>query len=217
MFPGPIPIALVDDHTLFRNALAALMEGDTRFQVVAQAAHGADYLRVVKDGLPVAVAVVDLHMPVMDGYETMAWIRANTPATRALALSLDLEPATRTKALAAGACGFLRKDCNKDQFLDALLQVALLGVYEPAPLEAPRTNTSGANRRSALLSKLTQRELEYLQLVCQNGDYTTEQLADLMQVQRRTVDGYRESVYKKCEVHSKAGLVVVAYKWGIIG
>lgn len=110
----PIPIALVDDHTLFRSVLADMIQGTERFNVVVQAADGAEYLHAVKQGAEVAVAVVDLCMPVMDGFETIAWIRANTPGTRALALTFELSAEVHERALQAGACGFLRKDSRKE-------------------------------------------------------------------------------------------------------
>lgn len=132
---APIPVAVVDDHTLVRNALAEMIHRTERFNVVLQAVNGAEYIRAVKQGAEVAVAVVDLHMPVMNGFETIAWIRANTPGTHALALSFEVADAVRERAIEAGACGFLRKDCRKEQFLGALDQAAMLGHYSPRSAE----------------------------------------------------------------------------------
>ncbi len=212
----PIPIAVVDDHTLFRNALTDMIHGTERFKVVVQAANGAEYLRAVQNGAEVAVAVVDLHMPVMDGFETIAWIRAHAPGTRALALSFELSAEARERALQAGACGFLRKDIRKSQFLEALEQVALVGHYQLPAEEEVRDKEEPANRRHEVLSKLTPRDLELIGLLCRNGDLTNEQLADKLQVHRRTIDGYLDGAYKKCDVHSKAGLVAFAYKLGLV-
>lgn len=214
MLPAPIPLALIDDHTLFRSALADMLAGDARFAVVVQAAHGAEYLRAVQGGAQVAVAVVDLHMPIMDGFDTIAWMRDHTPGTRAIALSFDLSEEVRQRALKAGACGFLRKDTTKDRFLAALVQVAVVG-HLPPDAEQHDQRAEQAHSRSELLAKLSQRELEYMRLLCANGDSTAEQLAAQMQVGVRTVDGYREGAYRKCQVHSRAGLVALAYKWGL--
>lgn len=214
MLPSPIPLALIDDHTLFRSALADMLAGDTRFHVVVQAAHGAEYLRAVQGGAQVAVAVVDLHMPIMDGFDTIAWMRDHTPGTRAIALSFDLSEEVRQRALKAGACGFLRKDTTKNNFLEALMQVAVVGQLAP-DAEQHDQRAEQAHSRSELLAKLSQRELEYMRLLCANGDSTAEQLAAQMQVGVRTVDGYREGAYRKCQVHSRAGLVAFAYKWGL--
>lgn len=214
MHTRPIPIAVVDDHTLMRNALSEMIQNTEGFNVVAEAVNGAEYIRAVKQGTEVAVAVVDLNMPVMNGFETIAWIRANTPGTRALALTFEAADDVLERAMQAGACGFLRKDSSKAQFLDAVEQVALRGHFRSRTEEQIREQSG--DRRNAALHKLTQRELEFIGLLCGNGDLTNEQLAARMQVHRRTIDGYVEATYKKCEVHSKAGLVAFAYKFGIV-
>lgn len=213
-----IPIALVDDHTLFRSMMAEMLDGIPQYQVVLEASHGVDYMRAIKNGTEISVAVVDLHMPLMDGYETIAWIRANTPGTRALALTFENSEEAQERALRAGACGFLRKDISKSVFLDALNQVAVLGHYhDPSEVvQAQALRKEHERRRTVALSSLTDRELAFIRLVCNEHELTNEQVADRMGVHRRTVDGYRETVYRKCDVKTKAGLVVFAFKWGIL-
>lgn len=214
----PIPVALVDDHNLFRTVLAEMLDGTTNFNVVLQASHGGEYLRAVKSGIEVAVAVVDLNMPVMDGFETMAWIRTNTPGTRALALTHEVAEDVMARAMRAGACGFLRKDTSKLQFLDALQQVAVLGRYHAPAVDhdLKLAQADHERKKSEALERLTDRELEFIRLVCQEEEHTNETIARIMDVHRRTLDGYRETVYAKCGVKTKAGLVVFAYKWGIM-
>ncbi|MBK6343777.1 MAG: response regulator transcription factor [Flavobacteriales bacterium] len=213
-----IPIALVDDHTLFRSMMAEMLEGIPQYRVVLEASHGVEYMRAIKNGTEISVAVVDLHMPLMDGYETIAWIRANTPGTRALALTFEGSEEAQERALRAGACGFLRKDISKSVFLDALNQVAVLGHYHhPSDVrQAQALRKEHEQRRSVALSSLTDRELAFIRLVCNEHELTNDQVAERMGVHRRTVDGYRETVYRKCDVKTKAGLVVFAFKWGIL-
>lgn len=213
-----VPIALIDDHDLFRNALCDMIGLLGGYKVVAQAGHGREYQETIADGRRVAVAIVDLHMPVMDGYETIAWIRANTPGTRALALTFEHTEEAAERALRAGACGFLRKDISKNTFLDALNQVAVLGHYHhPSEVrQAQALRKEHEQRRGMALSSLTERELAFIKLVCSEDEFTNDQVAERMGVHRRTVDGYRETVYGKCDVKTKAGLVVFAYKWGIL-
>lgn len=91
-----------------------------------------------------------------------------------------------------------------------------MGITLPAPQNEAAAKEEVGNRRNEVLHKLSPRESEFIGLLCRNGDLTNEQLADKMQVHRRTIDGYVESAYKKCEVHSKAGLVAFAYKLGLV-
>lgn len=213
-----VPIALVDDHALFRGILADMINALDGYEVVVEAAHGEDYIAQAA-GKCIAVAIVDLHMPVMDGYATIGWIRTNSPQTRALALTFEKTEEAMVRALRAGACGFLLKDVTKNVFKEALDRVATVGDYHDEELaqvlslgRQPQRN--GHAQRS--LDELTDREAEFLQLVCDDQEYTYDQIADLMQVHRRTVDGYRESVFTKYNIKSKVGLVLFAMKSGVV-
>ncbi|HRD54008.1 MAG TPA: response regulator transcription factor [Flavobacteriales bacterium] len=214
-----IPIALVDDHTLFRNALADLIGLIGGYDVVVQADHGQQYVQAAANGARVAVAIVDLHMPVMDGYDTIAWIREHQPHTRALALTFDNDEATLAKALRAGACGFLPKNVGRGLFSEALQQVATLGHYINEDLvERGGAVTSSAHEaaRLGVVSSLSPRETEFIRMVCHETEPTYEEVAKQMSVTLNTVHGYREKIFHKFEIKSKAGLVIFAYKWGLL-
>jgi DNA-binding NarL/FixJ family response regulator len=215
-----IPIALVDDHTLFRNALADLIGLIGGYDVVLQASNGQEYVSAVSNGALVAVAVVDLHMPVMDGFDTIRWIRENQPQTRALALTFDRDDVTMSKALRAGACGFLPKNVSRGLFSEALQQVAIIGQYINEDLvEHGQSVTPSAFEAARLrvVGSLSQRELEFIRLVCQESEPTYDEVANQMAVALNTVNGYRERIFHKFGIKSKAGLVIFAYKWGLVG
>gem|GEM_PF-160296 len=216
-----IPVALVDDHALFRGILADMINGLGGYQVVVEAGNGEEYQQAMVNGPQVAVAVVDLHMPVMDGYATIAWIRATSPNTRALALTFEKTEEAMMRALRAGACGFVLKDVHKSVFKNALDQVATVGHYYDDELFHVLTTNGqakahGDQEKTRTLEQLTDREAEFLCLVCHEAEYTYDQIADRMQVHRRTVDGYRESLFSKFNIKSKSGLVMFAMRWGVV-
>ncbi len=214
-----IPIALVDDHTLFRNALADLIALIGGYDVVVQAENGQEYVQAAANGARVAVAIVDLHMPVMDGYATIAWIREHQPQTRALALTFDKDDATLAKALCAGACGFLPKNVGRGLFSEALHQVATLGHYINEDLVEqgmPVTPSAHEAARLRVVANLSPREIEFIRAVCHESEPTYEQVAKHMGVAQNTVNGYRENIFHKFGIKSKAGLVIFAYKWGLL-
>ncbi|MEO8591179.1 MAG: response regulator transcription factor [Flavobacteriales bacterium] len=217
----PLPIALVDDHTLFRGVLADMINLIGDYEVVVEAGHGGEYIEAVKQGRHVAVAIVDLHMPVMDGYATMEWIREHSPGTRSLALTFENTEDAMVRALRSGACGFLRKDVCKNEFKMALDQVSTQGYYHNGDIAQAQSTASEPRapyhrERDHIHAALTTREAEFITLVCDVAEYTYDQVADRMGVQARTVDGYREAVFDKFNIKSKAGLVIFAYKWGIV-
>lgn len=217
--PDLLPVAVVDDHALVRNALADMIDKLGPYQVVLQAGNGRDYIDSLGTGTHVAVAVMDLQMPVMDGFATIEWIRANTPGTRTLAITFDLTEEFRLRALRAGACGFLRKDAGKAEFLHALDQVARLGRYNnavPPAAEVSDVIPEPVPYNEDVAIQLSDREVALIRLVCDEAEYTYEQVAERMGVARRTVDGYREALFNKFHIRSKAGLVLFAMRHGLI-
>ncbi len=215
-----IPIALIDDHTLFRNVMADMINNMPGYQVVVQSSHGKEYMEA-SERIPVSVAIVDLHMPIMDGYETIAWIRENQPGTRPLALTFERSEEAMVRALRAGACGFLPKDVDKQVFRNALDQVATLGHYYDEHLAhelSKQKDRAGYfdKQRVLAIGNLTEREVGFLRLVGHDEEYTYDQIAEIMNVTTNTVHGYRESIFQKTGIKSKTGLVIFTYKWGLI-
>lgn len=216
-----IPIAVVDDQTLFRQVLADMIDGLDRYEVVLQAGNGLEYIDAVKSGVHVAVAVVDLRMPVMDGYEMIAWVRANTPSTRTLAITFDLDEGPMVKAIRAGASGFMAKSVGKREFQTALDRVATIGHYVDEKQrnwlrENENTVAVYEAERDKVLEILSERELEFIRYASRADELSYEQIANRMGVALRSVHGYRQSIFTKFGLRSKAGLVIFAFKWGLI-
>lgn len=217
---SPVPVALVDDHTLLRTALADMINSFDDYRVVLEAANGEELKQAIRNGPEVAIAIVDLHMPIMDGYATIEWLRDTTPDTRAVALTFEHSEAALVRALRSGACGFLLKDVCKEFFKESLDQVASIGHCHSNDVLHRLNNhsdlrTAYERTRARKLELLSEREGEFLGLVCHEDEYTYDQIADRMGVHRRTIDGFRESVFGKFGIKSKAGLVLFAFKWGI--
>ncbi|MEZ4739093.1 MAG: response regulator transcription factor [Flavobacteriales bacterium] len=214
--PSPrISVALVDDHTLLRNMLGTMIGNMPAYQVVLDAANGVEFVQALEaSSTHISVAVVDLHMPVMDGYETIAWLRKHRPGTRALALTFERTQQAMERAMAAGACGFVLKDASYAEFKAALDQVAMLGRYDN---HSELEDVDDEKRElPAGLGTLTERELEFIHLACDPRELTMEQISELMDVHRRTVDGYRNAAFAKLEVKTRAGLMRAAIQCGLV-
>jgi DNA-binding NarL/FixJ family response regulator len=212
-----VPVALVDDHTLLRSMLAGMINDMPGYEVVLQANNGAEFIEALQGGVHVAVAVVDLHMPVMNGFETMTWMRSHRPATRILALTVERSPQARARALACGAVGYALKDMHPHEFRDALDQVALLGYYASSVLEREGgQRVAGPRLPPPGIDLLTEREQVFIELICHAEEFTYDNIAEMMDVHRRTVDGYRTSIFSKLNLHTRSGLVVFALQWGLV-
>ena len=217
----PHSVALVDDHHLMRNGLAAMVNGFGDYKVDLEAANGHEFILALSGVEQPAIAIVDLHMPVMDGFETIAWIRSNMPDIRPIALTFDADDDAMVKAVRAGARGFILKTTRPSVLRTALDSLMLTGYYHSDELHATLIEKQGIKtayerEQAKVLEHITPREMEFLKLVCAPEEYTYEQIADAMDVHRRTVDGFRQGLVDKFGIKSKTGLVLFAMKWGVV-
>lgn len=214
-------VALVDDHHLMRTGLAATVNNLGGFRVTMEAGNGAEFIQALKQGTDPAIAIVDLNMPVMDGYATIAWLREHAPDILPLVLTFDAADDAMVKAVRAGARGFVLKSARPNVLKTALDSLALTGYYyteetHEARQRNPEWKTKQERERERVLAAITPREMEFLQHVCSESEPTYEQIGDLMGVHRRTVDNYRIALFEKFNIKSKTGLVLFALRWGLL-
>jgi two-component system invasion response regulator UvrY len=219
-------VALVDDHHLMRSGLAATVNGLGGYRVALEAGNGRELIEALevqeRNGLQrPAIAIVDLNMPVMDGYATIAWLREHAPTVLPLALTFDAADDALVRSVRAGARGFLLKNTRPAVLKTALDSLMLTGYYytdqtHQALQDEPVQRDRKQREREAVLERITPREMEFLLLVCDPEEYTYEQMADRMGIHRRSVDNHRISLFEKFGIKSKTGLVLFAMRWGVV-
>ena len=211
-------IALADDHTVMRNGLATLLKG-LGYAILFEADNGKDLItKINKDNLP-DVALLDINMPVMDGYETAAWLKENFPEVKVLALSMYDDEAAIIRMLKNGAKGYVLKDSNIADVKTAIESVISKGYYQSDLVTGKlihSINHLDAPAHSSIkeLLKLNNKEIEFLKLACTEMSY--KQIADKMFLSPRTVEGYRDTLFEKLGAKSRVGLVLFAIKNGIV-
>lgn len=214
---------MVDDHHLVRNGLVATVNSLGGYKVTMEAAHGRELLEALEaaDVEVPRIAIVDLNMPVMDGYETIEWLRANRPQVLPLALTFDATDEALLKAVRLGARGFLLKNARPEVLKNALDSLISSNFYYSDRMletmkEHPELRTRQEVERERVMELVTPRELEFLQLVCSPEEMTYEEIGNIMGVHRRSVDNYRIGLFEKLGVKSKTGLVLFAMRWGLL-
>ncbi|RYG29941.1 MAG: response regulator transcription factor, partial [Chitinophagaceae bacterium] len=195
-------VALIDDHELVRNGLQSIVNGFDGYVVTLQAINGKDFIQQVKKNNKPSIALVDITMPIMNGYDTAAWIKKNLPATRILALSmLDNENAV-IKMLKNGASGYVLKDSKPAHLLQAMNAVRDSGFFMNDMVNSRvihYLNSSEENsKHKTLLANITDREAEFLELAATEMSY--KEIAENMKVSPRTVEGYRDSLFSKLDL-----------------
>ncbi len=154
----------------------------------------------------------------MDGYETATWIKEHYPEIKILALSTMDADTTIIKMIKCGAKGYVLKDADPDELKLAFNEVLSKGFFYNElvskkilhSIHLLVDNQSPVNK----LLKLTDRETEFLKLTCSEKSY--QQIAKEMFVSERTIDGYRDALFKKLQVSTRVGLVMYAIKNGIV-
>jgi two-component system, NarL family, invasion response regulator UvrY len=208
-------IVLVDDHVVVRNGLKELIEKLGPYVVSGQFDNGTALLASLPLEPSPDLLILDLNMPGMTTVAILEALRTSGQDTPVLILTLDSDEPTIIRLFRSGVRGFLKKDCNAATLGAALRSIFETGYYanEFLALSLKRdTAEPGMTEQQKVLEQLTAREKEFLKLVCHEKEYTYEQIADQMNVQHRTVDGYREAIFEKFGIKSKTGLVLFVLK-----
>lgn len=210
-------IAIADDHTLLAAALSDMIRKFEKYDVSLVAENGRDLLDqlAISTQLP-DILLLDLSMPVMDGFETAMHLRKLYPAIRILALSMDDREEHIIRIIRDGARGYLLKGCQPSEFRLALDEIMEKGYYysEFLTTQLIRNLNAPSESSSKLPFTLNSRELEFLKSACSELTYT--EIADIMCVSPRTVDGYREVIFQKMNVKTRVGMVIEGLRRGLI-
>lgn len=211
-------IALADDHALLRNGLAALIK-DLDYDVVFQADNGKQFIDKFQYHPKPQLVLMDINMPVMDGYETTLWLKQNHPDVKVLALSMFNDEKAIIRMLKNGARGYILKDSSPIELKTALQSIETKGFYHSELVSGILIQTinriddpQGSSIKDIL--GLNDKELELLKLIC--TELTYKEIAEKLQVSPRTVDGHRDALLEKLECKSRVGLVIFAIKNGIV-
>ena len=206
-------ILIADDHLIIRQGLRLILETEDDFELVGEAADGAEALQRCADLHP-DVVLMDLRMPGMDGITAIEKLRQSQPEIAVVILTTFNEDELMLRGIRAGAKGFLLKDTNRAALFDTIRAAArgetLLKPEIMARLldiaSAPATPTSAFN--------LTEREKEVLAAVAL-GERSKE-IAVKLSITERTVKAHLASIYQKMGVDSRAGAIAVAAQHGLL-
>lgn len=210
-----ICVALVDDHVLLRNGLAALVR-NIGHEVVIEAGDGHELISKLPAATMPDIVLMDINMSGMNGYETTSWLKQHLPAVKVLALSMYDDESAILRMLRCGARGYILKDSDTPELRAAIEAVISKGFYYTDMITGKLIHSikspaeEGSYKRSLLLNE---RELEFLKLAC--SEMTYKQIADRMHLSPRTIDGYRDALFEKLNIKTRVGLAIYAIKQGI--
>lgn len=206
-------IAIVDDHLLIANALSNTITKFNHFEVKYICENGLDLQEKIKGNIMPKIVLLDISMPVMDGFETAKWLKQNHPDILIMALSMQDDDQSLIKMIKNGAKGYMLKNVHPNELEIALNNLVEKGYFFPE-WAASRVFTSISENAIEPVSKIniSEREKEFLKFSTSEMNY--KQIAEKMFCSPRTVENYRDSLFEKLELKSRVGLAVYALKNG---
>lgn len=200
-------ILIVDDHILFAQSLQGLVNSFEEFKVQGVLKNGQEVIDYFNAKKPTPdIILLDIRMPVMDGVETMEWLREHHPDQKVLALTMEHEEEIIIKMIRMRCRGYLLKDIEPEEFLYALECVANSGYY----MNEETNSVLHCTPEKSKFQNLTPREITFINHAC--SELTYKEVAEKMNVSPKTIDGYRESLFSKLDLKSRVGLVLFAVK-----
>jgi two-component system nitrate/nitrite response regulator NarL len=213
---APVNVMLVDDHTLFRKGLAELLEGRDAIRVIAATGDPEEALAIAREQRP-DVAIVDLNMPPHGGLSLLRRLREQGWQGASIVLTVSDAEDDMANALASGARGYLLKDMEPDELVDAVRR-ALRGETVVAPAMTLKLVSllhpkRGAAARQDLLRELTPREREILEYLAQG--MTNKAIARALEISHETVKLHVRRVLAKLRLSSRVEAAVFAVEHGV--
>jgi DNA-binding NarL/FixJ family response regulator len=211
-----IRVLVADDHAIVRSGIRHVLEGEPGFTVVGEASNGAEALALAEQLQP-DVAVLDISMPGVSGLQTATELRRRWPDTRVLVLSMHDNSEYVLESLRAGVHGYLLKDSAAAELGAAIRAVCRGESFFSPPIArhlgpAVRGELEAGPRTA--LAQLSARERQVLVGVA--GGRTNKEIAQELGISHRTVESHRESLMRKLDVYTVAGLTKIALEEGLL-
>lgn len=213
-----IRILITDDHGVIRAGLRSLLETNPDFQVIGEASDGYEAVNMTF-ALQPDILLLDLSLPGLTGLEVAKMVLKSYPSLKILFLTVSEDESLAREAIRAGACGYIVKRAVEGELLSAIHAVwrGELYIYPSltrALLNPKWVTPSLAEKRKPAVT-LTRRELDVLRLIAKG--YTNRQIAELLNLSARTIEGHRANLMGKLNLHSRVDLVNYAESMGLLG
>ena len=209
-------IVIVDDHILIAKAIGSIMTNFEEFEVLYECGNGKELQEkfTTKNNIP-NIVLLDISMPIMNGFETAKWLHETHPSVMVLALSMQDDEQSLIQMIKNGARGYLLKNVSPSELERALKTIINNGYYYPEwASNLMISNMMGnAPKGTSIATELSDREKEFLKLCITDMSY--KEISEKMFCSPRTIESYRNSLCEKLNIKTRVGLAVFAIKSGL--
>lgn len=204
-------IALVDDHKIVREGLRQIIEKIGNYNVFREFDDGVSFLSALPLEPFPDLVILDYSMPEMNGIEVLQKLEQSGEEYKVLLLTQNLEEEVINLAFQNGARGFLHKNCNAAELKFCIENILNFGYSNITEILKRIKNIRPKDNIPSNQLQLSNREIHFLNLVCDPRELTYEQIAGEMNVSVKSVDAYRNALFEKFNVKSKVGLVLFSF------
>ena len=205
-------IGIIDDHVLFTKSLGLMLSSFNDYEVIVEAQNGKDLQeKLAQKKTAPSIMLIDVNMPVMNGIETAKWLSIHHPQVKLVALSMNDEEKVIIDMIRAGCCAYMLKETHPDELEKALHEINTKGYYNA---DASNINFRRLQETEKEAVHINEKERTFLQYAC--SDRTYKEIASLMNLSERTIDGYREALFGKLKVQSRVGLALESIRKGLV-
>ena len=206
-------IAIIDDHHIVRKGIIEIIESFSDFKFMIEAENGLDFINKYEEAKNFPdICIVDIRMPEMDGFELIKYLKMNIRNLKILVLTTYDEEYYLIKMIKLGVNGYLLKSCHPQELKNALTSIYKDSYYYNNIFSKKLKKLVDSN--FIKLPNLTENEVSFLK-IC-GEDLTYSQIAEKLNRSQRSIEGYKDSLFRKFGVNNRASLVLVSVKLGII-
>lgn len=204
-------ICIIDDHAIVRQGLKELLHKIGSYKVINEFDNGDDFLQALPINPSPHIYILDYSMPNMNGIEVLKALEEKEEEFKVLLLTQHLDEQIIDSAYHHGARGFLHKNCTAHDLKFAIDNIIKIGYNNVSEILKRVRNYDNTGEKKGNIV-LTQREFDFLKLVCDERELTYEQMAESMNLSIKSIEAYRATLFEKYNIKSKVGLVLFSFK-----
>jgi DNA-binding NarL/FixJ family response regulator len=199
-----ITIIIVDDHALVRDTWALLLTSSGKYEIIGKTGDGNEAIEMARSKRP-DIALIDINMPSLNGFEVLKQIRKFSPGTRVIAVSMHSQPAYAKKMIREGAKAYVTKNSSGDEFLFAINEVVNGRQYLCKEVKTILAEQEFSDTAETGIKNLSKREMEIIELI--RDGHSSKKIASKLYIDVRTVEVHRHNILKKLKVKNSAALI----------
>ena len=213
-----IKICIIDDHKIVRKGLIELLNKLGNIEVSHEFENGVDFLEALPLEIKPDLYILDYSMPVLNGIQVLKTLQEkqdenNPDEYRVLLLTQHFDESIIDEAYNCGARGFLNKNCTAHDLKYAINNIATIGYNNVSEiLKRVRHFDESQTEKNLQKFTLSPREKDFLTLVCNDSEYTYEQMSEIMGLSIKSLEGYRVALFDRFKIKSKVGLVLFSHR-----